>query len=323
MTARDQANVAAMAIASTRKTPRDTPPRLLDPILAARLERVRLTGRQRHPGASPGLNPSRRHGDSPEFADHRAYTPGDDPRRIDWNLYARMRRLFVTLHEQDLERDVHLVIDASRSMLWPESHPDAAKFLMARRLAAAFAFIALHSLDRVNTSFLAGRDAQDLGFRRGRSRLPEILDFLGNPPVPDQGGGLDFDASLTRLIERHRRSGLLILMTDLLDLDTWHSGLRRIIHAGFDLQVIRILHPGEVTPDLDGPTILTDVETGIRMPVGESRRALRAYHESLGAQRVEARRLCREHGAGLLEARSDEPLDDIVLRRLRGRLPRA
>src|SRR5436305_3107263 len=117
----------------------------LDGAFARRLERLTLISRKRLIGQGQGDRRSLRKGSSLEFADYRHYVEGDDPARVDWNIYSRTDTLFVRLYEEEEVLNVHLVLDASRSMDWGEP----SKLRYARRLAAALGYVALNAANRL------------------------------------------------------------------------------------------------------------------------------------------------------------------------------
>src|SRR5918997_1758898 len=122
---------------------------LLDERTLARLRRLSLVaGRARTEGLA-GEHRSRRRGASPEFADFKRYSQGDDFRRIDWNTYARLDSLFVRLSEVTTEFNVHLLLDASNSMAWQGGGSAPSKFTYARRVAGALAYVSLWHFDRI------------------------------------------------------------------------------------------------------------------------------------------------------------------------------
>src|SRR5438876_11898411 len=124
------------------------PQTLLDGAFARRLERLTLVSRKRLIGQGQGDRRSLRKGSSLEFADYRHYVEGDDPARVDWNIYSRTDTLFVRLYEEEEVLNVHMLVDASRSMDWGEP----AKLRYARRLAAALGYIALNASNRAYVS---------------------------------------------------------------------------------------------------------------------------------------------------------------------------
>lgn len=133
---------------------------LFDSAFLRKLDRLALLTRRAMVGDIQGERRSPRRGSSVEFADFRPYVHGDDIRQIDWNLYARMERFFLKLFVAEEELTIHLLVDNSASMDWGDPH----KLTYARRLAAAFGYVALSTLDRVTVTAFAAR------WGRARSR---------------------------------------------------------------------------------------------------------------------------------------------------------
>src|SRR5438105_12414113 len=146
---------------------------LLDGSFARRLERLQLVSRKRLSGQGQGDRGSRRKGSSLEFADYRHYVEGDDPARVDWNIYSRTDTLFVRLYEEEVVLNVHLLVDASRSMDWGEP----SKLRYVRRLAAALAYVALNASNRLYVWPLSA-SATSYGPAWGRSRAAPMLNFV-------------------------------------------------------------------------------------------------------------------------------------------------
>src|SRR6266480_1601306 len=122
-----------------------TPQTLLDGAFARRLERLQLVSRKRLVAQGQGDRRSRRKGSSLEFADYRHYVEGDDPARVDWNIFSRTDTLFVRLYEEEEVLNLHLLVDASRSMDWGEP----SKLRYARRLASALGYVARNAANRL------------------------------------------------------------------------------------------------------------------------------------------------------------------------------
>ena len=118
---------------------------LISPDLMKRLEHFQLLARRRSKSTSKGERRSAARGHSVEFADYRNYVPGDDLRRIDWNLFGRLGRLFLKLYEEERELPVTIYLDSSESMLFGK----ITKFDFARQIAAAVGYVALCGFDRV------------------------------------------------------------------------------------------------------------------------------------------------------------------------------
>ena len=120
---------------------------------------------------------STKRGTSIEFADYRNYTPGDDLRRLDWNIYARLDRPLTKLYEDEEDLAVHLILDTSASMDWGEE--DLHKFDYARRLVAGLGYISLATNDRLMVGALGGGGIQQFGPARGRGYGVRLLNFEG------------------------------------------------------------------------------------------------------------------------------------------------
>src|SRR5205814_7342232 len=139
-------------------------PTFLSPQLLRRLEQLQLLAQRRAKSSAKGERRSKARGQSVEFADYRNYTPGDDFRYLDWNLYGRLERLFLKLYEEERELPVRIFLDASESMTFGSPR----KFDFARQIAAAIGYVALCGFDRV--SVIAFPDSPEQAAVRGALR---------------------------------------------------------------------------------------------------------------------------------------------------------
>src|SRR5436190_20861269 len=147
---------------------------LLDPDFLHRLEQLELVSRKIFLGRMKGERRSKRRGQSVEFADYRNYVVGDDLRFLDWNLYARLDRLFIRLFMEEEDLHFYVLIDNSLSMDFGKP----SKLHFAKQVAAALAFVGLVNLDRVVVEAFNERLTQSLPAVRGRKSLWRVLDFL-------------------------------------------------------------------------------------------------------------------------------------------------
>ncbi len=199
---------------------------IFDDDFLVRLEHVRLQMRKRFAGTLRAERRSRRMGSSLEFADFRNYVPGDDLRRIDWSIYGRIERLMMKLYEEEEELDVGILIDCSASMHWRESAAlHAAKFVLARHLAAALAYFALHGLDHVALWYFDSTLRAESGRYRGIPAFHDVLRFLRANP---SGGETDLSSSLERFGRGRRRRGMAIVLSDCLDPRRLRARLERL-----------------------------------------------------------------------------------------------
>src|SRR5256885_3165334 len=147
---------------------------LLDPDFLARLEQLELVSKKIFLGRMKGERRSKRKGQSVEFADYRNYVVGDDLRFLDWNLFARLDRLFIRLFMEEEDLHVYILIDNSLSM----GFGSPTQLHYAKQVAAALGFIGLVNLDRVMMEVFNDRLVQSLPAQRGRRSLWRVLDFL-------------------------------------------------------------------------------------------------------------------------------------------------
>src|SRR5437868_11296308 len=154
--------------------PDTTNPPLLEPQFLARLEQLELVSRKTVPGRMKGERRSKRKGQSVEFADYRNYVIGDDLRFLDWNLFARLDRLFIRLFMEEEDLHFYILLDNSLSM----DFGSPSKLRYAKQVAAALGFVGLMNMDRVVIEAFNNRLTQSMPALRGRRSLWRMIDFL-------------------------------------------------------------------------------------------------------------------------------------------------
>lgn len=284
---------------------------LLPPELLARLERLELVSRKVFRGRMKGERKSRRKGQSVEFADFRSYVPGDDLRFVDWNLYARLDRLFLKLFLEEEDLHVYFVVDASPSMNFGEP----TKFYFAKQIASALAFVGMCRGDRVKIEFLGANNAAS-PVLRGRSQLWRMLDFV-DTVEPTQLFTLA--ESIKRFCLRNSGRGIVVLLSDLMDKHGYESALRMLVGQQMDIFVMHILSPAEMDPDLKGDLKLVDCEDDDEAEISVSTQLLKKYKATLAAFVDQARRFCSQRGVTYMLTRSDQGADMLVSQYLRER----
>ena len=287
---------------------------LLDSSFVRKLDRLALVTKRPMAGDIQGERRSPRRGSSVEFADFRPYTPGDDIRQIDWNLYARAERFYLKLFVAEEELSVHLIVDTSASMDWGAPN----KLHYARKLAAAFGYIALANLDRVSvTAFGAsGAVAQPgLASVRGKRAAVPLFTFLQRLGA-SKGG--DLAKACQRYAQSARTPGPLLLCSDLLD-PGWKNALSALAARPFEITVMHILAPQELEPELDGDFKLVDVEGGNAVEISADIDLLRRYRENLASWRAEIESFCAGRGISYLSIDTSMPVEEFVLGRMRRR----
>jgi len=277
---------------------------LLPPQLLARLERLELVSRKIFRGRLKGERRSRRKGQSVEFADFRNYVPGDDLRFVDWNLYARLDKLFLKLFLEEEDLHVYFLVDASPSM----NFGNPTKFFAAKQVAAALSFVGMCRGDRVRIEFL-GAENQSSPVLRGRSQLWRMSDFV-QAIEPEQICNLT-DA-VKRFCLKNTGRGIVVLISDLMDKSGYEPALRLLVGQQMDVFVLHMLSPEEMDPDLKGDLKLVDCEDDDEAEVSVSTALLKKYKATLAAYVDQARRFCSQRGMTYLLARSDQGADVLV-----------
>jgi len=287
-------------------------PELLSPELLARLERLELVTRKIFRGRLKGERRSRRQGQSVEFADFRNYVPGDDLRFMDWNLYARLDKLFLKLFREEEDLHFFVLLDASTSM----DFGDPTKLHYAKQLAAALGFIGLVRADRVQLETLGGSRRARAPVLRGRRSLRQMLECLADM---QPGANVPLAESLRHFALRNSGKGILVLLTDLLDKRGYEQALRVLLAQRMDVYVIHILSPEELEPDLKGDLRLVDCEDGEVTDITVSRPLLDRYQKTLAAFVAGARDFCTRRGMVYMLVSTAVPVEDVVTRYLRQR----
>lgn len=288
------------------------PPPLLDPALLRRLERLTLINRRRLASSNKGERRSVRRGSSLEFVDYRQYTPGDDLRQIDWNVYGRHDNLVLKLFEDEEVLAVHLLVDGSRSMDWGTPN----KLLYARQVAAALGYVALAGYDTVEAVQFGATGQVHYGPGRGHSGVAGLFRFLAGESQPAQ---TDLDGALRGFSARPRTPGLVLLFTDLLDPAGYQRALVRLRRQRHEVLLFHVLCPEELRPTVEGDLRLVDRESGEAVEVTVDRRALEAYSTRLSAWLAEIGTFCRRHGIGYQQLDTSRPLPQLLFRDLRER----
>lgn len=281
---------------------------LLAPAFLQQLDRLRLAVRQQVAGRQAGERRSARRGNSVEFADFRSYTAGDDLRRIDWNAFARLDRLFLKLFLEEQETTLHLWLDASGSMDWN------GKFALTQRLAAALGYLALTGFDRVEVGVLGEGGALFLGPLRGRAAVHRLLGFLAGLTA---AGPADLTAGLQALTRRRLAPGVSVVISDFLQPLTLLDGLALLQAARQELTVLQVLAPDELAPELTGDLRLIDRETGAAREVSLTDPLLEAYHRRLEAHCGAIEGFCRGRGLGYARLPASLSVEDAVAGALR------
>ena len=294
----------------TKRARSKTP--LLSPELLAKLERMELVTRKIFRGRMKGERRSRRKGQSVEFADFRNYVPGDDLRFIDWNMYARLEKLFIKLFLEEEDLHFYALIDGSRSMDFGQP----TKFDYARQLAAALGYIGLCRADRVKIEMLDDSPTLQSPVLRGKPNLWRMVEYLESI---EPGRNCTLSDALKAFSLRNAGKGILVLITDLMDKTGYESALRYLVAQNLDIYLIHVLSQPEIDPDLQGDLKLIDCEDADIAEISVSQRLLDRYRKTLAQYIEQARDFCSRRGIVYMMTSTERSVDRLVSRYLRQR----
>lgn len=287
-------------------------PPLLEPQFLAQLEQLELVTRKIFLGRMKGERRSKRKGQSVEFADYRNYVIGDDLRHLDWNLFARLDRLFLRLFMEEEDLHFTLLIDNSLSM----DFGNPTKLHYARQVAAALGFIGLVNMDRVVVEAFNDNLTQQMPALRGRRSLWRLLDFLDRL---QPAGPSDLTRALRTFSIRSSGKGIVVILSDFMDKGGYEDALRYLVARQYDIYAIQVLSEEEIDPEVSGDLKLVDVEDDDAAEVTVNLPLLRRYKENLAAYRAGLHDFCIRRGVSYLFTSTSVPFDRLVLTYLRQR----
>src|SRR5947208_11024341 len=285
---------------------------LLDPQFLHRLEQLELVSRKIFLGLMKGERKSKRKGQRVEFADYRNYVIGDDLRHLDWNLFARLERLFIRLFMEEEDLHVYILIDNSLSMDFGKP----TKLHFAKQVAAALGFIGLVNMDRVVLEAFNDKLTQSLPAARGRRSLWRLVDFLQKL---EPAGPSDLKKALKTFSLKCSGKGIVILLSDFMDKRGYEDALRYLIARQLDIYAIQILSQEEIEPEIVGDLQLTDVEDQDVADVTVSGPLLKRYKMNLAAYRAALYEFCARRGVSYLFTSNQVPFERLIFSFLRQR----
>ncbi|MEO1534050.1 MAG: DUF58 domain-containing protein [Planctomycetota bacterium] len=299
---------------------------LIPPELAARLDRLDVTSRKMFPGALPGERRSKKRGSSVEFDDYRTYVAGDDLRHIDWNVYARMDRLFIKLFREEEDLAVTVLLDTSASM--DAGSPN--KLVYSHRLAMGLAYVGLVANNRVSlVTFGSTAGYRRFPAGRGRRRVQAVGEFLleNLRLVADQPNEsrVGFNEALQRAARERTGKGVFVVISDCLIREGYEQGLGVLAstsRGGFDTTVVQVMSPGELDPSADGDRVLgdlrlSDAESGIEAEVTVTAELIESYKRRVRAYVDDLSTFCRRRDMKHTLVNTETPPEQVLLRNLR------
>ncbi len=277
---------------------------------------LKLKARSVADGVYAGSHKSPRKGAGIEFGGHRAYVQGDDLRYIDRHALMRHGELLIREFETETDRDLWLFVDATHSMSYTGPGGPGPKYGFAALLAAALAYIAVRTGDRVALDFLGGKNARPLPPRAGRDAFERIVTALEDAePAQDLSQQRNIvEQALGQAQRSARRGAVQILLTDLLDLpEGTLEALSALTTRGRSLQVIQVLAPAERDFPFEGAVLLRSLE-GSSTVETDAALSREKYLAALAEARERAERQLVPRGGRLLTCATSDSAEVLVRR---------
>jgi uncharacterized protein (DUF58 family) len=290
---------------------------LIDPKTLMSIRNLELRARVVVEGFWSGIHRSPYHGFSVEFTEYRQYSPGDDPRYLDWRVFARSDRYFIKKFEDETNLRCHLLADNSRSMTYGSLGYTKAQY--AATLAATMAYFLYLQGDAVG---LLTFDDQIREYLPARHRTGHLRHLMLALEKPASGQGTNVAAALKRIVEIVRKRGLVVLLSDFLaPIERLEPDLISLAACGHEVVVFHLLDPAELTFTFDAAAMFEDVESGRTLFI-DPNSARKEYLRKLQAHCATLRSSCQKLGIAYHRLTTDRPLELSLFDFLRERMER-
>jgi uncharacterized protein (DUF58 family) len=289
----------------------------IDPQTVMRIKNLQMRARVVVQGFFAGIHRSPYHGFSVEFSEYRAYTPGDDPRYLDWKLFARSDRYCVKRFEDETNLLCYLVVDMSRSMTYGSGSYTKTDY--ARTMAASLAYFLFMQRDAVGVLTF---DEEITDYLPPRHRPGHLRRLMGVLERETGGRSTNLARPLEQIAESVRKRGLVVLISDLLaPADVLRAKLGYLRSRGHDVVVLRVLDPGEVDFPFSAPGMFHDLESGRNLYI-DPQIARADYHRRFTEHATELQRACIDLGVDFAQLSIDRPLELTLFDLLQARMRR-
>ena len=300
--------------AAPAPTPR-TAASFIDPATLMRIKSLQLRARIVVQGFLSGLHRSPHHGFSVEFSEYRQYTPGDDPRYLDWKLYARSDRYHIKRFEDETNLRCHLVVDLSRSMGYGSQGYTKADY--ARTAAATLGYFLSTQRDAVGLVTFDQAISDYLPARYRPGHLHRLMVCLERAVA---GTSTDPAAALEQVAMTVRKRGMVVLISDLLvKTEALRSRLGYLRSQGHEVVLLRVLDPAELEFSFDKPAMFVDLESGRDLYV-DPVLTREQYKRNFEKHAAELQQICRDLGVDLYPLVTSKPMELALFNLLQSRL---
>lgn len=285
-----------------------TPTRFIDPALLAGLSHLDLVAKTVVDGFVAGLHKSPDFGFSQEFAEYRAYTPGDDLRHVDWNVFARTERMYLKRYRGETNSQLTLMLDSSASMGY-SSH-SITKLDYGRYLAVSLAYLANQQRDAAGVIIFAD---DVTNYVQPSTRQGQFMRVAHAIEKAELGTRTDFAKPFIHFQQFLRRRGIVVVLSD------FYEDPQKVIDTvaplrfhGNDLILFHVLDPEEIRPKLKEPVLLVDMETQDALEVSPEY-AREEYSPRIDAHIEDLKKKAAASNIDYFLLRTDRPLDDAML----------
>ncbi|EMI21085.1 protein containing DUF58 [Rhodopirellula maiorica SM1] len=283
------------------------------PEVTARIRRLELTARRVVEGFLSGMHRSPYFGQSIEFLQHRQYTRGDEIRHIDWKVYARQDRLHIKQYEEETNLRLTLLVDRSASMAYGDGESN--KFDYSASIAASLAYLALRQKDATGLVTFDTKVRSTVPAKSNQQQLNRILATLDSVGAD---GRTDLVSVAKEISQGIPRRGLVVIISDLLGVDSLLEGLRLLRQRGHDVAMFHVLHDHEIDFEFNGATRFEGLESEDFLNCNP--RALReGYLAALDEFLTSTKKACGRLSIDYLQVRTSEPLDAVLAKFLAAR----
>lgn len=282
--------------------------RFLDPAVLARISGLDLVAKTVVDGFVAGLHRSPDFGFSQEFAEYRAYTPGDDLRHVDWNVFARTERCYLKRYRGETNSLLTVLLDASNSMNY-SSH-GVTKMDYARFIAASLFHLAIQN--QRDAAGLIVFDDEVRNYIRPSTRQGQLHRLLAGLELAEPRARTDYSKPLHHFQEFLRRRGLVLIISDFFESpETIVRTIEPLHFHGNEVVLFHVLDPKEIRPELDAPVVLVDLETKDRLEVTPEY-ARNEYGPKMDAHIADLRSRAQGAGMDYFVLPTDRPLDEAL-----------
>jgi uncharacterized protein (DUF58 family) len=275
------------------------------PVFFRRLQQLKIHTRRSFLGSRQGMHLSKRKGQGLEFADFRAYTPGDDYRHIDWGVYGRTDRVYVRQFREEQDLNVLVILDCSRSM---GVSKDQQKFEFASNIALALGYVALTDGDTVTISLLGQKNSPRFSGPKSLSLATAFIKEAKAEYV------FDLKTELRAACSRHKIPGKCFLISDfLIDHESLFPALDVLRYRNFEISLIQILAPSELNLEIETGLTALDAETGEKLELILDSSSKKEYEKALALHTKTIEEYALRYGITHILLSSEEDLSSTIL----------